>query len=335
MENEQIEEKTKNNPLIIDEMMINNDYYPKNKEFESKNNEITENNNFSLIFAHFLKFINSFDSNFTAYFNKLEINNVKYILDIKLRSYLLEELKLNDKEIKEYTQYWKQHNEYNLSHTCIFLLMADKYIKKISNHKFSDYDKNILYWTILFHDMGKHMNIHPSINEKIGKYKGDKTHPFKSTIIFLNLMFEKNLFYYPNDNYKNDLIHLYKNEFSNSLFKSWKMEKIKKNKIYNISFKYIDIFEKFFNKIKEELKNEWIYDICVLIIFHQSLPNNDKKMNEPLLEEKYIKIFFTRRLIEFMRIIMIYDSSSHSLSEGGVWSEQINKHIDELLKLFN
>ena len=192
----------------------------------------------------------------------------------------------------------------------------------------------IKIYYILFHDLGKHMKKHPSINEKKGKYRGDKTHPFKSTIIFLNLMFEKNLFYFQNDNYKNDLINFYKNEFTNSIFKSWKMEKIKKNKIYNISFAYIDIFEKFFNKIKEESKNEWIYDICVLIIFHQSLPNNDKKMYDPLLEEKYIKVFFTRRLIELMRIIMIYDSSSHSLFNGGNWPEQINKHIDELLKLF-
>ena len=89
------------------------------------------------------------------------------------------------------------------------------------------------------------------------------------------------------------------------------------------------------NKIKEEEKNEWIYDICVLIIFHQSLPNNDKKMNDPLLEEKYIKIFFTKRLIELMRIIMIYDSASHSSFYGGIWIPQINKHIDEIDQLFN
>ena len=72
-----------------------------------------------------------------------------------------------------------------------------------------------------------------------------------------------------------------------------------------------------------------------MIIFHQSLPNNDKKMNRPLLEEKYIKSFFTKRLVELMRIIMIYDSASHSLFAGGTWCKQINKHMDDVYKLFD
>jgi hypothetical protein len=58
-------------------------------------------------------------------------------------------------------------------------------------------------------------------------------------------------------------------------------------------------------------------------------------MNHPILEEKYIKIFFTKRLIELMRVIMIYDSASHCLFEGGNWPLQINKHVDELAKLFD
>lgn len=179
------------------------------------------------------------------------------------------------------------------------------------------------------------MNMNTIIKEKIIFCCGDKTHPFKSVIIFLDLAFENNLFYFPNDNSKNETFNFYKNEFIPSLYKSWKLEKIKKSKHYNISFEYIDIIEKFFNQIKEQEKNEWIYDICVLIIFHQSLPNNDEKMNKPLLEEKYIKIFFTKRLIELMRVIMIYDSASHCLFIGGKWISQINKHIDQVVKLFD
>ena len=87
-------------------------------------------------------------------------------------------------------------------------------------------------------------------------------------------------------------------------------------------------------EIKSQEKNEWIYDICVLIIFHQSLPNNEYCMNSPLLEEKYIKIFFTKRLVELMRIIMIYDSASHSMFYGSSWIEPINSNIDEVIKLF-
>ena len=45
-------------------------------------------------------------------------------------------------------------------------------------------------------------------------------------------------------------------------------------------------------------------------------------MNPPLLEEKYIKIFFDKRLTEMIRIIMIYDSTSYSKFYG---SNYLNK----------
>ena len=333
MENEIKEE---NNPLILEELMKLFSYYPKNKKFESKNNEIADNANFSLIFPIFLKFIRLYDLSFTDYINKSNLSKKYDFLNDEIRNYLSKMLKENDKELDEYLgEIWIKQEKYNKRHTCLFLILADKYLQNPSYTLFSEYDKNILYWTILFHDIGKHIYMNPIIKEKNIKNMADKTHPFKSIIIFLNIIFEKNLFFYPNENYKNELINIFKNEFSISLYKSWKLEKFKNKKIYNISFIYIEVFEKFFNKIKEEEKNEWIYDICILIIFHQSLPNNDKRMNNPLLEDKYIKIFFTKRLIELMRIIMIYDSSSHSLFSGGSWTYQINKHIDEVLKLFD
>ena len=156
----------------------------------------------------------------------------------------------------------------------------------------------------------------------------------KSIIIFLNSAFEHELFFYPNDEYKNELINIYKEEFINSIFDSWNLEKYKKKERYNICYKHIDVIEKFFMKIKSQEKNEWIYDICILIIFHQSLPNNEYCMNSPLLDEKYIKIFFTKRLVELMRIIMVYDSASHSMFFGSNWSEEINKNIDKITNLF-
>jgi hypothetical protein len=103
---------------------------------------------------------------------------------------------------------------------------------------------------------------------------------------------------------------------------------------YNISFKNIEEIKKFFDFIKQNVQNKWIYDIATLIIFHQSLPNNEREMNKPLLDNKYIKIFFDIRLIELMRIIMVYDSASHSLFEGGNWIEEINKNLDEVRNLF-
>ena len=177
--------------------------------------------------------------------------------------------------------------------------------------------------------------MNPIIKEKIDMSSYDKTHPFKSILIFLNSAFEHDLFYYPDDEYKNELNNIYKDEFINSIYKSWNLESNEYSKnFYNISFKYIDVIEKFFMKIKSQEQNEWIYDICVLIIFHQSLPNNENHMNSPLLEEKYIKLFFNKRLAELMRIIMIYDSSSHSMFFGSYWPQEINKNMDKIIKLF-
>ena len=176
--------------------------------------------------------------------------------------------------------------------------------------------------------------MNPIIKENIDVSEYDKTHPFKSIIIFLNSAFEHDLFYYPNDEYKEELNNIYKNEFVNSIYNSWSTEKRNYLVRHNINFNHIDVIEKFFMKIKSQEQNEWIYDICILITFHQSLPNNEYRMNSPLLEEKYIKIFFDKRLAEMMRIIMIYDSASHSMFFGSNWAEQINKNMDKIMKLF-
>ena len=136
------------------------------------------------------------------------------------------------------------------------------------------------------------------------------------------------------DDLFNELNNIYKNEFVNSIYNSWSTEKRNYAVRHNINFNHIDVIEKFFMKIKSQEQNEWIYDICILITFHQSLPNNEYRMNSPLLEEKYIKIFFDKRLAEMMRIIMIYDSASHSMFYGSYWPEQINKNMDEVMKLF-
>ena len=335
MENNINDKVQDENSLILDKLMNTHSYFPKNKEFESTDPEISNDKNFFLKFDKLLINLREFDQNFTKYINENEFKKDENSYNKILEKYLLEN-KFEDSILKVYfKEFWRRQKAYNKNHIFLFFIFADKYLQNYDGKNFSKYDKNILYWTILFHDLGKHINMTPIIKENINMYMADKTHPFKSVIIFLNFILEKNLFYFPNDNYKNDLINYYKNEFSNGLYKSWKLEKYKKYKRYNISFSYIDNFEKFFFKIKEEEKNEWIYDICVLITFHQSLPNNDEKMNDPLLEEKYIKIFFTKRLLELMRVIMIYDSASHSLFSEGNWSFQINKHIDELIKLYN
>ena len=326
------------NSLMIDQMMDIYNYFPNVAEFESINKDISDKANFSKIFNNFLTKLKKFDQFLTNQFSKKnKYIDIKNFFDFysEVDFYLFNYLENNVTELEEYIKdIWKEQLGNNIAHICFFIILVDKYIEHAG--KISEYDKNILYWTILFHDLGKYKDMNPFIKEYIDISSYDKTHPFKSIIIFLNSAFEHELFFYPNDEYKNELNNIYKEEFINSIFKSWNLEKKKFSMRYNISFKYIDVIQKFFMKIKLQEENEWIYDICVLIIFHQSLPNNKNYMNSPLLEEKYIKIFFTKRLVELMRIIMVYDSASHSMFSGcSNWVKEINKNIDEITKLFN
>ena len=69
----------------------------------------------------------------------------------------------------------------------ILTILEDNIIKE----KFVDYDINILYWVSLFHDIGKHQKMH-KIYEKDYLYGIlDKMHPFKSIILFIEILFEK------------------------------------------------------------------------------------------------------------------------------------------------
>ena len=329
-------QKENENQLCIDKMMEQYNYFPNCTEFESINKEISDNHNFSKIFNNFLSKLKDFDRTFSE--NHLSTNKTKWNMNFSFNfdDYLIEYIKNIDDEVEEYIKnIWKEQfddHSNNIRHICSFLILVDKYINR--SGKLSEYDRNIFYWTILYHDLGKYLEMNPIIKEKIDESEYDKTHPFKSIIIFLNSAFEHDLFYYPNDEYKEELNNIYKNEFVNSIYNSWSSEKRNYLVRHNINFNHIDVIEKFFMKIKSQEQNEWIYDICILITFHQSLPNNEYRMNSPLLEEKYIKIFFDKRLAEMMRIIMIYDSASHSMFFGSNWPEQINKNMDKVMKLF-
>ena len=335
MENKQ--DDNNNQSLLIDKMMQKFNYYPNITNFESINKEIPDKNNFTKVFKNFFLKLKEFDSKVTENFSSKNYKeNWNYSFTYDFDDYLTNYMKDNDIEVREYIKkYWQEQIDNfnnNILHIYYFIILVYKYTN--SCDKFSDYDKNILYWTILYHDLGKYIDMNPIIKEKIDVSEFDKTHPFKGIIIFLNSAFEHDLFFYPNDEYKNELNNIYKNQFVNAIFSSWNLENIYYGKRFNISFNNIDIIEKFFMKIKSEEKNQWIYDICILITFHQSLPNNEYRMNSPLLEDKYIKIFFDKRLAEMMRVIMIYDSCSHSMFFGSNWPELINKNMDKVMKLF-
>ena len=230
-------------------------------------------------------------------------------------------------------------------HENLFFYILTILEKSIIKEKFVDYDINILYWVSLFHDIGKHQNMH-KIFEKDYLYGIlDKMHPFKSIIIFFEILLEKKLvkiteeesliFNKKFEDFKDVIYDSYEELPSTPNIMKTGDEKIDKQKIYNISLKHFNEICEFLKYIKNfGNENNWIFDASVLIIFHQNIPNNENNMNHPLLTNDQIKEIFDLRLLEMMRVIMLLDSATYTIFDNTEWEIQINKQIDILRNIF-
>ena len=337
------------NDLLIYQVMEKYGYFPKTSFYNNKNQntniqQIAEHQNFQILFPSFTAFFKNLDKNFSHFIirrrrirttkrRRRRNGEKKLKLNDEIKSFILNKIDSFESEIKSFIgEFWASLYKNVKSHIIIFLYLVNVYIIG----KLNNYDKNIMYWAILFHDTGKfqEMNKYYKEDYSINKRK-DKSHPFKSAIIFIQTLLNKNLIYFKDKKEKEDFIKFFQNEFTNAIYKSFEKENNKYYNFqlfYNISFKNFDDIEKFLLNLKTHKQNKWVYDIFVLIIFHQSLPNNDrgKYVNSPLLDKKYIKKFFNVRLLELMRIILIYDSSSYCLFDGN-WAPKINQLFDRLI----
>ena len=337
-ENNNITDSNQKIELLIFSIMEQNGYYPKTSYFtnnSNKNDKIPSEQNFEKIFPKLTSFFKDIDKNFSEFMEKKSYYN--YNTNMELRYFILREIYKCNSEITNFIgYYWDTLDKKIKSHSTIFLYMVNEYIKK---DKVNNYDKNILFWTILFHDIGKFHVMNKFYKEDYSRNKFiDKSHPFKSAIIFIQTLLNQKLIYFKDENEKDNFVKFFEKEFTDTLYKSFEEVKKKDKKTrsieYNISFKNFDNIEKFLLMLKDHEENKWIYDIIILIIFHHSLPNDDKNgkhLHNPLLDKKYIKELFDLRLLELMRIILIYDSSSHCLFEGN-WEQKIDKHFDQLIK---
>ena len=326
------------------EMINTFNYTIKIEKFERINNNHPNNDNhkFSNYFPKYLEYVHQIDSLLGKYLienydEKKEIEKAKKnplmkgknVKVVFIKEFFINNISKHEEEIISFIgDNWKNLKVYTKVHITIFLYFAIQMIKN-NFEIFNDYDINIMYWTILFHDSGKHLELNPYFKEDYSDfyylhYVVDKVHPFKGVIIFLETMFKKNFIFFNDDKEKGefksnlDIFIIY-------LYKSFK--KISKGK-YNISFIHLKEIDTFLDYLHKEEKNAWIYDITVLILFHQSLPNHDKHMNNPLLPDEYILKYFDLRLLEMMRIIMVCDSVSHIMINDEEWVEQINKQLN-------
>ena len=102
--------------------------------------------------------------------------------------------------------------------------MVDEFINR---DKLSDYDKNILYWAILFHDVGKFHEMNTIYKEDYSKNKFiDKAHPFKSAIVFKQNIINKKLTFFNDENEKKNLLIFLKNHLLKHYINHLKKKKI-------------------------------------------------------------------------------------------------------------
>jgi hypothetical protein len=324
--------------LIIKSIMDKYDYYPKTNYFiNNKNDEkFPEDLIFEKLFPNFTSFFTKLDYNFSATIDNKTYTDKNKDMGKDIKKYIMDQSHNWNPDIVQYIGYfWDLLDKKVKYHTIIFLYMANEFINK---DKLSDYDKNILYWAILFHDVGKFHEMNTIYKEDYSKNKFmDKAHPFKSAIIFIQTVINKKLVFFENETEKKEFIDFFEKPFTTAIYKSFEKEETKYDSVYNINFKNFEDIEKFLLKLKLHKENKWIYEVMILIIFHQSLPNNDpdlhgRHVNEPILDIKYIDELFDVRLLELMRIILIYDSSSHCLFGPSKWEQKIDKHFDILIR---
>lgn len=210
-------------------------------------------------------------------------------------------------------------------HINIFCYLFSILEKEFVYKHFVDYDINIIYWAILFHDLGKYICLHPSLEENYIFKKGDKMHPYKSALLFIDNLLKINLINLDKKNL--DIFKEKYSDFKNLVFNSY----LTKDNKYYIDIKCFDNIIKFIKYLKSlGENNSWFCDAFILIIFHQNLPNNEFHMNKFLLTKEQIKEVFDLRLLEMMRIIMVLDSLSHQIFDPNEWNYQINKNLDEI-----
>jgi len=326
--------------LIIKSIMDKNGFYTKSKYFiNNKNDEkFPEKYIFEKIFPNFTKYFKNLDHNFTEAIRKKTFQYENGNMPNAIRQYIQDQISIWSIEIVSYIGYfWDALDRKVKIHTLLFLYMVEVFINR---DKLSDYDKNVLYWAILFHDIGKFHEMNTIYKENYSKNRRiDKAHPFKSAIVFIRTAINQKLIFFNDEKEKKEFIEFFEKRFVKALYESFEEKRIRNKKgiFYDINFNNFDDIEKFLLKLKSLKENKWIYEVVILIIFHQSLPNNNPELhgrhiNEPLLDEKYIKELFDIRLIELMRIILVYDSNSHCVFFSSEWEQEIDKYFDLLIK---
>jgi hypothetical protein len=143
------------------------------KPFTSKNEIVNDDHNFKKCFPTLYDFISNFEKKLTdnpeikntlsEYFKNQDIETAK-LIDSKINTLLISKLSEIEIEIiKYYGEEWNSltHMDGKTKVHIVYSLVYVYYDITLNKQNISEYDENILLWSILLHDISKHVEMIP------------------------------------------------------------------------------------------------------------------------------------------------------------------------------
>lgn len=274
-----------------------------------------------------------FESIYSKFYDNKEPVKLAYSLILNISKNAMLNTSLN----KEWSNLQFVNNMVTGAHIIATLILVNIEIELLNKNSLliTDYDHNILLWTMLFHDICKYIKINKNTLEDFsGKiYYADSTHPFKSAAIAFKYFYENGFI---KDCNSNNISNSIQKDLKSIVYDTYDLiiksvelshcDKDNNKTFYKHSFKYIDEIMLNFNYIRNiDKENNWIIDVVFLVMTHQSLNNNYKKNIDPAFSDNQIIKFYDIRMIELSLILFINDSLSYSFFDRNMFVIYINK----------
>ena len=254
---------------------------------------------FHYYFSDVLVTINhSFNAYFKAYFLKY-MSYPKYLVKC-------------DEAISKYIKEWTTMTNFNDHRIAMHVYKMLFSLQNDPDYKLlDDYDKNILLWTCLLHDIAKRGA--PICNHR------DHTHPFRGAGIVLHILKGFGFF-----DCSKELMDVWDKIFEKAIRKNYLGQEEHDNS------KLEEIF-KILCKIFPETTME--KEIIILILLHQSLPTLPEFQYHIVLNPLYEEVskYFTKRLLLLMKLVIKHDSLSYFIG-GKIWkAHSASKIFDQII----
>ena len=246
------------------------------------------------------------------YFENVQEPSKKYTLAHQT-PHLPGELVPLSEQIVEVIPVWKTLYSYSSGFICyhvfrvFYCLLHD-----VNYYVLNKYDRNVLLWTNLFHDISKRGR--PVIEGK------DNIHPFKSACTALHVM-QDSLHWIELDKQAWDI---WDTIFDNAYM-------TRNEEIVQDHSKLKDIKAFLDRHIGD---NQFILDIIYLTLLHQSLPNMKEFKHKSIIHPlEDIRLYFDTRRMKLMKLFMINDSTSYTMYKDKHCTVHLSSQIESYVNI--